>query len=65
MPKGIKFIRDKKGKPKKLIIDIKRYYPLVENLLDIVVAESRLNEKSTAAEDVYKKIETKNKRRNK
>jgi hypothetical protein len=65
MPKGIKFIRNKKGKPKKLIIDINRYYSLVEIFLDTVIAESRLKEKGIPAEVVYKEIEAKNKIKNK
>ncbi|NOT91116.1 hypothetical protein [Ferruginibacter sp.] len=59
--KGLKIVRTKSGKPKQLVIDIDKHYDVVEDLLDIIEAESRLNEKTMPAEEVYKLIETKRK----
>ena len=55
--KGIKIIRNKRGKPKQLVIDIDKHYDIVEDLVDIIDAESRMNEKGFLAEDVFKEIE--------
>ena len=55
--KGIKFIRDKRGKAKQLVIDIDKHYDVVEDLVDIIEAESRMGEKGYLAEDVFKEIE--------
>jgi hypothetical protein len=57
--KGLKIIKNKRGKPKQLIIDIDKHYDIVEDLVDVIEAESRLNEPTTSAEEVYKKIEAK------
>ena len=63
--KGLKLIRNRKGKPKQLVIDIDKHYDIVEDLVDIIEAESRLKEKTTAAEIVYKNIEAKHKKNKK
>ncbi len=55
--KGIKVIRNKRGKAKQLVIDIDKHYDVVEDLVDIIEAESRMNEKGFLAEDVFKEIE--------
>jgi hypothetical protein len=60
--KGLKIVRTKTGKPKQLIIDIDKHYDVVEDLLDILEAESRLNEKTRPAAEVYKEIAAKQKR---
>jgi hypothetical protein len=60
--KGLKIVRTKTGKPKQLIIDIDKHYDVVEDLLDILEAESRLNEKTRPATEVYKEIAAKQKR---
>ena len=57
--KGIRFIRDKRGKAKQLVIDIDKHYDVVEDLVDIIEAESRMGEKGYLAEDVYKKLDAK------
>ena len=57
--KGIKVIRNKRGKAKQLVIDIDKHYDVVEDLVDIIDAESRMNEKGTPAEEVYKKLDAK------
>lgn len=61
MPKlpGIKVIRNAKGKPYKLLIDIKRYEHLVEDILDSIAIEKAINEPTIPAEEVYAKIEKK------
>jgi hypothetical protein len=60
--RGVKLIRNSKGKPKQLLIDIDKHYDIVEDLLDIIEAESRLNEKTLPADVVYKNIEAKHKK---
>ena len=60
--KGIKVIRNKSGKARHLVIDIDKHYDVVEDLLDVIEAESRLYEKKIPAEEVYKTIEAKYKK---
>ena len=62
--KGVKIVRSKSGKPRQLVIDIDKHYDIVEDLLDVIEAESRLNEKKIPAEEVYKTIEAKHKKSN-
>ena len=61
--KGVKVIKTKRGKPKQLVIDIDKHYDIVEDLVDVIEAENRLNEPTIPAEEVYKKIEAKFKRK--
>ena len=61
--KGVKVIKTKRGKPKQLVIDIDKHYDIVEDLVDAIEAENRLNEPTLPAEEVYKKIEAKFKRK--
>ena len=61
--KGIKVIRNKRGKAKQLVIDIDKHYDIVEDLVDIIEAESRMNEKGYLAEDVFKEIEESRKKK--
>jgi len=63
--KGVKVIKNKNGKPKQLIIDIDKHYDIVEDLVDVIEAESRLNESTIPAEEVYKKIQVRFKRKHK
>lgn len=63
--KGVKVIKNKNGKPKQLIIDIDKHYDIVEDLVDVIEAESRLNEPTIPAEEVYKKIQVRFKRKHK
>ncbi len=64
MPKlpRVKVIRNAKGKPTKLLIDIKRYEHLVEDILDTIAIEETSKEPTIPAEEVYAKIEKKWKR---
>lgn len=55
--KGIKILRNKRGKARQLVIDIDKHYDVVEDLVDVLEAESRLNEKGRPAEEVFKEIE--------
>lgn len=61
--KGVKVIKSKRGKPKQLVIDIDKHYDIVEDLIDVIEAESRLNEPTIPAEEVYRKIEAKFKKK--
>ncbi len=63
--KGVKVIKNKNGKPKQLIIDIDKHYDIVEDLVDVIEAGSRLNEPTIPAEEVYKKIQARFKRKHK
>lgn len=55
--KGIKIIRNSKGKPKQVLIDIDKHYDIVEDLIDVIEAESRMNEQGKPAKEVFKEIE--------
>ncbi len=55
--KGLKIVRTKSGKPKQLVIDIDKHYDIVEDLIDVIDAESRLGEPGIPAEEVFKKME--------
>jgi hypothetical protein len=57
--KGVKILRNKRGKAKQLVIDIDKHYDVVEDLIDVLEAESRLNEPGIPAEEVYAAIEAK------
>lgn len=63
--KGIKVLRNKRGKPKQLVIDIDKHYDIVEDLVDVLEAENRLKEKSIPAAEVYAEIEAKIKNKKK
>lgn len=55
--KGLKIVRTKSGKPKQLVIDIDKHYDIVEDLIDVIDAESRLKEPGIPAAEVFKKME--------
>lgn len=57
--KGIKILRNKRGKAKHLVIDIDKHYDVVEDLIDVLEAESRMNEPGLPAAEVFKAIEKK------
>ncbi len=63
--KGIKILRNKRGKAKQLVIDIDKHYDVVEDLIDVLEAESRMNEPGIPAEEVYAAIEAKRKTKKK
>jgi hypothetical protein len=55
--KGIKVLRNKRGKAKQLVIDIDKHYDVVEDLMDVLEAESRLKQTGRPATEVFKEIE--------
>jgi hypothetical protein len=57
--KGIKILRNKSGNATHLVINIEKHYEIVENIIDVLEAESRLNEPGKPAEEVYATIEAK------
>ena len=61
--KGVKVIKNKRGRPRQLVIDIVKHYDIVEDLVDVIEAENRLNEPTIPAEEVYKKMEAKFKKK--
>lgn len=63
--KGVKVIKNKRGRPKQLLIDIDKHYDIVEDLIDVIEAESRKNEPTKTSEQVYKEIEAKFKKKHK
>jgi hypothetical protein len=63
--KGVKILRNKRGKAKQLVIDIDKHFDVVEDLIDVLEAESRLNEPGIPAEEVYAAIEAKRKTKKK
>ena len=54
--KGIKILRNKRGKAKQLVIDIDKHYDVVEDLVDVLDAESRLKESGKPADQVFKEM---------
>ena len=54
--KGIKILRNKQGKAKQLVIDIDKHYDIVEDLVDVLDAESRLKESGKPADQVFKEM---------
>ena len=55
--KGIKVLRNKRGKAKQLVIDIDKNYGIVEDLVDVFEAENRLKEHGKPADEVFKELE--------
>jgi hypothetical protein len=53
---GISFIKDTKGKKKKIVIDIKKHYELVEDLLDHLDVVALKDEETIPLEDAKKDI---------
>ena len=62
--KGVSFIRDKKNKKVAVQIELKtlsKYEERLEDLYDIIIAESRVEEPSVPFERVVKKLKKKKK----
>ena len=62
--KGINYITDSKNRKTSVIIDLKtieKYDENIEDLFDVIIAESRKDEPSVAWEDVKKKLKKKGK----
>ena len=62
--KGISYITDSKNRRKAVIIDFKIFKTneeQIEDLLDVIIAESRVEEKSIPFEKVVKNLKSKGK----
>lgn len=62
--KGISYITDEKSRKKAVVIDMKtlqKYDKRIEELLDIIIAESRAEEPSIAWETIKRKLKKKHK----
>ena len=62
--KGVSFITDENDKKKAVVIDLKtieKYDEQIEDLFDIVIAESRKGEPSSSWGDVKKRLKRKGK----
>jgi hypothetical protein len=64
MMKGVSFITDDKNRRKAVIIDLKtieQHQEEIEDLLDVIVAESRKDEPKRSWEEVKKSLKKKGK----
>lgn len=62
--KGVSFVTDDKNRRKAVIIDLKtieQHQEEIEDLLDVIVAESRKDEPKRSWEDVKKSLKKKGK----
>lgn len=62
--KGVSFITDDKNRRKAVVIDLKtieKHQEEVEDLLDVIIAESRRDEPKRSWEDVKKSLSKKGK----
>ena len=62
--KGVSYITDKNSRKKAVVIDLKtleKYDDKVEDLLDAIIAESRVEEPTVSWETVKKKLNKKGK----
>jgi hypothetical protein len=62
--KGISYITDNKSRKKAVVIDMKtlqKYDKQIEDLLDVIIAESRVEEPSIPWETVKKRLKKKGK----
>jgi hypothetical protein len=58
---GIKYITNDKGEKQSVIIDLKKWGDIIEDIFDAIEAKSRVNEKSESYDSVRKKILAKHK----
>ena len=54
--KGIQFVTDEKGEKTAVLIDLKKYGELWEDIYDNLVAEQRANEPRETLESVKKRL---------
>jgi len=62
--KGVRYITDSKNRKKSVVIDLKtieKYEENIEDLFDVIIAESRKDESSVSFDDVKKKLKSKGK----
>ena len=60
--KGVRYITDSKNRKKSVVIDLKtieKYDENIEDLFDVIIAESRKDESSVSWDDVKKKLKSK------
>ena len=60
---GIEFLRDRKGRRKAVLIDLKKHKQLWEDLYDAYLAHSRRRERRETLASVKRQIETRAKRK--
>ncbi len=56
---GITFIKDARGKKRKMVIDLSKVSEEVQDLIDGIVSDLRLSEPVKEAKDVFKKLDKK------
>lgn len=56
---GIDFLRNTKGKPTKVVIDIKKHYNLLEDIIDMLTIEQRKDEATFPIEGLVAKLDKK------
>jgi hypothetical protein len=62
--KGVRYITDSKNRKKSVVIDLKtieKYDENIEDLFDVIIAESRKDEPSVSITEVKKKLKNKGK----
>ena len=62
--KGVRYITDSKNRKKSVVIDLKtieKYDENIEDLFDVIIAESRKDEPSVSWGSVKKKLKSKGK----
>ena len=62
--KGVRYITDSKNRRKSVVIDLKtieKYDENIEDLFDVIMAESRKDEPSVTWDSVKKKLKSKGK----
>jgi hypothetical protein len=62
--KGVHYITDSKNRKKSVVIDLKtieKYDENIEDLFDVIIAESRKYEPSVSYEEVKRKLKNKGK----
>lgn len=56
MAQPLQYITDKNGKKKSVVLPIKKYEELLEDLQDLSILATRKNEESISHEDVIKEL---------
>jgi hypothetical protein len=52
---GVQYVTNDKGEKVAVLIDLKRYGELVEDMMDVIIADSRRHEKSIPFDDYIAK----------
>lgn len=56
---GIDLLKNSKGKPTKVVIDIKKHYSLLEDIIDMLTVEQRKDEPVFPIEGLIEKLDKK------